>query len=277
MMRSSDIVAFCAAEFELDADFVSLTVRRLREADLFVRETRSPRSPRASARDCAHLLGALLADVPAVHAPLAVERLTGTRLQPTALEAIGALDLPDFVGFLKHPEVSFVDVVEGFVVMATKLGHGYEDCFAHTRFWVEKDSYDCGVELFLFDKDQGLPGPDSGQYWHPGLLCNRARHLKRRSFLDNVAIATLGRRLAENPAPRTLPASRESTLAIVAEALAKGLSEEVKPDSERRYLANPERVAAEAAASAFAKSDEELEALAKGLRPDPEEESPPDA
>lgn len=67
MARTADIVSAISATTGKRVTDVDLSVRRLREADLWVRETKSPRSPRQGARQVAHLVIGLLSGAPAKH------------------------------------------------------------------------------------------------------------------------------------------------------------------------------------------------------------------
>ncbi|WP_159712941.1 hypothetical protein [Geminicoccus flavidas] len=63
-----------------DEKYVAQVARGLRERDLFIRETKSPRSWRPSPQDAARLIAAVMTGCPAMHAADRLEALLGARM-----------------------------------------------------------------------------------------------------------------------------------------------------------------------------------------------------
>ena len=75
MLRAADIIAAVATSLNLPVSEVSWLARYLREQDLFVRETKSPRSWKAGPRDAAALFAAAMTGVTGARVAFAVQML----------------------------------------------------------------------------------------------------------------------------------------------------------------------------------------------------------
>lgn len=75
MLRAADVIAAVATSLNLPVAEVTQLARYLRERDLFIRETKSPRSWQVEPRDAAALFAAVLTGAPAVRIAEAVQQL----------------------------------------------------------------------------------------------------------------------------------------------------------------------------------------------------------
>lgn len=126
-IKAQNLIAMIATVTGLDVDDVALHARRLREVGLFVRETRSPSSPRVTSRHVANLLTMILSERPAAYAEkvigdaqsLAGETLTGGDLEYCAKALDGRLEI-----FTQ--EHSFLDALEALVMLAIECPSDFE-------------------------------------------------------------------------------------------------------------------------------------------------------
>lgn len=128
MIKSADLIAAIATEAALPLDVVSLHARRLREAGLFVKETRSPQSPRVQPRHVANLLFMLLSEQPAAFAGKTIERAAELAINPDGLKETEQLTAwPEYGKVYGDPEHSFLDVLECLIEVATKRPHWFDE------------------------------------------------------------------------------------------------------------------------------------------------------
>jgi hypothetical protein len=119
MLRTQNLVAMLAAQTGLDHYEVTLKARRLREAKLFVKETRSPASPRPSPRDIAHLLFMMMSDEPAGYAKATIERAEEMTIDSGSLKHARHYDvLPGHLAEFQREGHSFLDALETLVKCA---------------------------------------------------------------------------------------------------------------------------------------------------------------
>lgn len=88
MARSVDIIAAFASVLGLRMGDVTEIARRAREAGHFVKETKSPESPRATPLHCANLLVAILSNRPAKQAGKAIDQARSFRCNDQHLKNI---------------------------------------------------------------------------------------------------------------------------------------------------------------------------------------------
>ena len=139
MARAAALLACFAGTLRLEPDHVELTARRLREADLFIRETKSPRSWNLSARDAARLLIALLSDVPAVSAPMYVRQAERTSIDRKNIrkQREGGDWLPALNG-IDREDCSFVDAIEQLIMFAVSHFHEFKRLWTNTTVEYER-------------------------------------------------------------------------------------------------------------------------------------------
>jgi hypothetical protein len=203
MRKAQDLIMMLAYETVTPLDEVSLKARRLREAGLFVRETRSPNSPRATPRDVAHLLVMLLSERPASAAKQTID---------DAMEmTIGSGDLKhtrQFDAMLGHLSVfqdddhSLVDALEALI----KCAIDDPDEFIEEpgrRFWetyVTFNRSEFSATLHLVVGDPVIPRLRHEaidvvvEYAHPQTM-HGGRGLRRAFQRVNTASATLFRNI----------------------------------------------------------------------------------
>jgi len=128
MIKSADIIAVISTEAALPLDFVALHARRLREAGLFVKETRSPSSPRVQPRHVANLLFMLLSEQPAAFAAKTIERAERLTVDPVSLRIMKSAspDWPDFLRIFDDPEHRFIDVLECLIDVAARKPYWFD-------------------------------------------------------------------------------------------------------------------------------------------------------
>jgi hypothetical protein len=120
MLKSEELVMLLAYAAYLPIDEVSLKARRLREAGLFVRETRSPSSPRATPRHLANLVVMLLSDAPASSARRTINLAEAMIVRSADLQRLIARNetLPDRLAVLRQSGHTFLDAIEALILAA---------------------------------------------------------------------------------------------------------------------------------------------------------------
>lgn len=152
MIKSADIIAVIATEAALPLDFVALHARRLREAGLFVKETRSPSSPRVQPRHVANLLFMLLSEQPAAFAARTIERAGELYANPNGIEQANQLRAwPEFRKLYCDPDHKFVDLLECLIEVAAQkpywFENGSESVFACSRVEFSRQEFIGSVSL----------------------------------------------------------------------------------------------------------------------------------
>lgn len=138
MPRAAELIQAYADALGLDEAHVALTARRLRENDLFIAETKSPRSWRLSPLDAASLLIALLSSPESLkaarHVMLAAEmELTSQRLEVARKLVAERSDMPRWLAqIVEEGEVSFLRAVELLIFNAMGDRNGFAQRFAHS-------------------------------------------------------------------------------------------------------------------------------------------------
>ena len=164
MLRAGNLIAMLHAETGIDATELALKARRLREAGLFVRETRSPASPRATFRQAANLLVMILSDAPALYAEKTIRRAEALTNNDTKHAQHNERAGTDFDIFKKQ-ETSFVDALAFLIEKAA----GNPDWFAHayrqTFIEFEPLSFSASIHLHVLG-----PGPLGGVVLFDSLL-----------------------------------------------------------------------------------------------------------
>lgn len=113
MAKAADIIATMAHVAGCSVEDLTEIARRVREGGYWVRETRSPNSPRATCRQCANLVAALLSGEPARHAARGVERLANTIISQESMNHLEQCAiLPGPLSQLWKGEHSFIDALE---------------------------------------------------------------------------------------------------------------------------------------------------------------------
>lgn len=157
MLRAGNLITMLHAETGIDATEVALKARRLREDGLFVRETRSPNSPRATHRQVANLLVMILSDAPALYAKRTIARAEAMRNQDVKHvlhnEDAGA----DFDVF-KSDDASFVDCLEALIRRASEDPEGFEQAYRNSYLEFEPLSFRATIYLDVLG-----PGPLGGR------------------------------------------------------------------------------------------------------------------
>lgn len=202
--RSPEIIARCAELLGLRGEDVAETVRRLREDDLFVRETRWPSSPRPDTQHVTNLLVAILSGASAKGAARAVTRASFLQWDndnsQTFAEHRSAL--PRRLGIFRRRDHRFVDAVEELVAVATVDAAGF-DRLAESSFialggtWPAMIYLSTGMGL-LQAEDERIDG--TWTYYDPNDPgAGRPRLLTRESRIAAKAIGELGLLLAGSP------------------------------------------------------------------------------
>lgn len=133
-MKVGNLIAMLHAQTGIDTTEIALKARRLREAGLFVKETRSPQSPRATHRHVAHLIMMILADAPALYAERTIERADRLLNSDTRSANKNQEAGPNFDIF-KREGTSFVDAIEWLLAEAAANPDWFG--FAFSQTWLE--------------------------------------------------------------------------------------------------------------------------------------------
>jgi hypothetical protein len=129
--------------------------RRIREDGLFVKETKSPRSPRATERDAANLIAACLSGASTRKAAGAVRALRQTAVSRDDAECLrrnaeAEGSLPEFAGkmaVLLKPEHAFVDALEAILWKLRQGVEHYGACFHDLVLSVERTRLEATVDF----------------------------------------------------------------------------------------------------------------------------------
>lgn len=132
MLRAGNLIAMLHAETGIDATELALKARRLREAGEFVRETRSPNSPRATHRQAANLLVMILSDGPALYAERTIRRAEALH-NTDAKHARDNERAGEEFELFKREETSLLDALTFLIERAADnpdwFGHAYRQTF----------------------------------------------------------------------------------------------------------------------------------------------------
>lgn len=156
-MRAGNLISMLHAETGIDTTELALKARRLREANLFVRETRSPNSPRASARHVANLLMMILSDAPALYAERTVERASAMTCDDLK-HARANLDAGADFELFKRDETSFIDALEFLIEKAAENPGWFQNAYRNTFIEFEPLSFVATIYLHVLE-----PGPLGGR------------------------------------------------------------------------------------------------------------------
>lgn len=206
MPKAAEIISAISVETGITMDEVTEVARRLREqppgGELWVRETRSPQSPRATPRHCANLLGALLADHPAKHVGKTIAQMQNSLLEGESLKHVR--QYPPFEGplrTLQTPQHNFIDAIESIIKEATQNLHLFGEIFKYTSISFEKITFEGTIILQIHDKFNQLISGERGvdvilnysnsETFHDG-------DFFRESRIGIKAIARIGRLLAKD-------------------------------------------------------------------------------
>ncbi len=153
MIKTANLVATLAAETGLDFDRVQLTTRRLREAGLFTKENRSPKSPRPTYRDAAHLLVMLMSDQPAGFAEKTIERAQNLIIEAeshkhTTGNHYAPLEAP--LSVFQREDHNLIDALEALIEYAVfNLSTFTPDYAAPSEFSVSFDRHRFSADIYL--------------------------------------------------------------------------------------------------------------------------------
>ena len=149
MPRATELISQVAGATGLTYDEVWRHARYLREDDLFVRETKSPKSWRVGTRDAANLLASIISGEPAVRAAAAVRRM-----QEAQLDKDGTSTLENYFQWAPgelRSEFShrrgFIDAIEGLVTFIGKVHSSFSNDFRNTIVSYEMLSNRGEIEL----------------------------------------------------------------------------------------------------------------------------------
>lgn len=134
MARATELISQVASATGLTYEEVWRHARYLREDDLFVRETKSPKSWRVGPRDAAHLLGSIISGEPAVRAAAAVRRMQDAQLDKdgtSTLENYFQWAPSELRSEFSHKR-GFLDAIEGLVTFIGKVHSSISDDFHNT-------------------------------------------------------------------------------------------------------------------------------------------------
>lgn len=152
MLKSRELVSLIASEADLDFDDVMLKARRLREAGLFVRETRSPNSPRVTFRHIANLLTMLLSEEPASSAEQTIQNVESMKaeyIEQKLLEYnFERRNLPNFFASdipTKHNFVDILEILIGFSSKNNEYGIEFDHLFENITVDFFKGTYTADV------------------------------------------------------------------------------------------------------------------------------------
>lgn len=139
---------------------VSEIGRRIREAGLFVKETRSPNSPRATPENVANLLIAIMSGASSRKAAEAVERYRSTSRFNRQHYEFADQEMEDFarknLPVLLNPAASFVDCVTDLVTAARDVSGIFETELKYTGIEVEQRTFS-GIVNLQVSKYNPLP------------------------------------------------------------------------------------------------------------------------
>lgn len=151
MLKTSNLHALLHTRTGMDMDTIGLYARRLREAGLFVRETKSSASPRATPRHIAHLLIVLLAEEPATRVARTIARADDLKATRESHDHLRIWENPtDDIRFF-YKEHSFTDAVEHLVKCAIEAPdwfRGNDDCFfGYSRIDFDRSEFLAEIDL----------------------------------------------------------------------------------------------------------------------------------
>lgn len=132
MTKAIEIFSILAGELGMRIEDVTEIARRVREAGYFVKETRSPQSPRATPRHCANLIAAIMSDEPARHAARGV---ANAELAVTDYGDIKHTRMFNLDGHLKTFQIedhSFIDGIEALIKCSIDDPVYFEERFEET-------------------------------------------------------------------------------------------------------------------------------------------------
>lgn len=156
-MRAGNLIAMLHAETGIDTTELALKARRLREVGRFVRETRSPNSPRATHRQVANLIVMILSDAPALYAERTIARAEAMRNMDLKHARQNKDAGPEFAVF-KQEDASFVDVLADLIQKASDNPDWFAHAYRNTYIEFEPLSFRALVDLDVIG-----PGPMGGR------------------------------------------------------------------------------------------------------------------
>lgn len=162
MSRTQNLANMLAHLTRLDSTEVVLKARRLREAGMFVKETRSPSSPRPKAEDAARLMFMLMSDTPANSAKETIDR--GCRLHISDGSHKHALNFPTFerpLDTLRKKKHSFLDALTALIEWAAKnplhFGDSPSAVFNETSIEFDRLAFRATIYLRMMEPNDDPP------------------------------------------------------------------------------------------------------------------------